>query len=593
MIARILTALRERLQSLRYLLGDLAYLLARPFRALGRGIAQRWESLSVVARRRIAASIGLIAAAATVVYVIAPNLPCAFPGGDACAPGDDAAEIVPADALVYVHANLDPDSDQYAKARAIAARTPLLTPEIAGRLLALVPGAAGQAPDFAADIQPWFGGEVALAQIPGSAGTQQVALFEAADTDGALAYADSLSDGEVATTDVEGIELREDSRGLASAVVDGFLALGPVDSVRSVIETAKGAEGADALVGEDAADQAFDALPESRVADVYFSAEGIDSNLALTDGPLSPLEPLVDSGGSTGAAMSVSAEDDGFSFAVRSILDPDRDEDARGFFAAFDQFDPALDAELPSDTLAYFGLGNASETVGALLDQATVRAPGIAQGVADLVDRLRSSAGIDLESELLPALGGEGALAVVPAQSEPDAPAADSTPNLEFLADQVDEEAARDALARLQGPIADLVDPELGTPGFDQRTIGDIDTQILQLSVNSVLAYAAFDSKLLIANATAPFESMPAEGEGLDSADNYEAATDGLAEEPSFIAYLDVASLLAYFESEGLAQDTAYGAFAPDLRLLRTLAVTVESSDGRLGTDARLRIAAP
>ena len=132
-----------------------------------------------------------------------------------------------------------------------------------------------------------------------------------------------------------------------------------------------------------------------------------------------------------------------------------------------------LPEELAPDTLAYVGFGDADETVSGLLGQATVKAPGVAAGVTDLVDRLRKEAGVDLAKELLPALNGEGALAVVPRPSATDSSAEETSgdeapdsldipnaqtiqggaadvPYLEFIADDVDDEEAADALARLQ-----------------------------------------------------------------------------------------------------------------------------------------------
>ena len=593
--------LGERLGGARYFVGDLLYLASRPFRALGRGAAQGWSSLSVVARRRIAAALLVGAILALGVFVIAPSLPCSAPGGEECAPSDDAIELVPAEALTYVHANLDSDTEQYEAAAAVAARTPLVAAEVAGRALVLFAGAGGAPPDFGADIAPWLGGEIALAEVPGTNGNQQVQLLEAADTDAAREYAASIAQGEPTESDHQGVEILEDERGLASAVVEDFLVLGPIDGVRAILDVATGADDTESLADEGVADDAFDELPEDRFAAAYLSAEGIDSNLAVSTGPFASLEPFVDSSAADGAALSLSADEEGFRLAIRSVLNPERSEDADGFFAAFEPFEPSLAAELPPETLAYFGIGQASETVTELLDQATVRAPGIAEGAADLAARLRDAAGVDLAQDLLPAIGGEGAFAVVPEPAEAPAGAdseqvvpGSATPFLEFLADGVDEERALDALARLQGPISESVDPALGTPGFEQETIGGVETQILQLSANTVLAYAVASSRLLVANSTTPFESLGTdEGGGLQESDAYRAATDGLAEEPAFVAYLDLAGVLAFGEREGLAGDTAYSTFASDLRLLRTLGLTVSRGEDSLETDVRLRIASP
>ena len=356
-------------------------------------------------------------------------------------------------------------------------------------------GASGQPPNFADDIDPWLGGEIAIVVVPGSAGTQQVQMIEVSDKDGAREYEDSIAAGEPEPEDYQGTDIREDDRGLATAIVDEFLVIGTADGVRSVIDVAAGVEGADSLKSDGAATDAIEELPAERFADAYLSAEGIDSFLALSDGALAPFEPLIDSGDSEGAAISLSAEEGGFRFATRSLLDPERSEGAGGFFAAFKPFEPELPAELAPDTLAYVGFGDADETIGALLDQATIRAPGIATGITEQIDRLRKSAGVDIASELLPALNGEGALAVAP-RPEPDAasvaepeddevpdelqspdapetiePGQSDVPYVEFLADEVDEEAALDALAGLQSEFADSVDRSLANADLPRRDV--------------------------------------------------------------------------------------------------------------------------
>ena len=346
-----------------------------------------------------------------VALVVVPNLPCGAPGGDECAPDDDAQALVPADALAYVHVNIEAGTDQAEQAADVAARTPLLTQQVLGQIEPFLLGGAGETPVFSEDIEPWFGGEIAIAVVPGGAGTQQVQMLEVTDEKGAREYESSIGAGAPEPEDYKGTELREDDRGLATAIVGDFLVIGSADGVRSVIDVSAGAES----LSEDATvEQTFDELPADSFAQAYLSAEGIDSFLALSDGAFASFEPLVDSGDSQGAAFSLGADEGGYRLATRSVLDPERNTEAGGFFAAFKPFQPALPEELAPDTLAYVGFGDADETVGALLAQATVRAPGIASGVTDLVDRLRKDAGVDLTDELLPALTGEGAVAIAP-----------------------------------------------------------------------------------------------------------------------------------------------------------------------------------
>ena len=506
MIGRFFSAARSRLSSFRYFLGDLLYLVTRPFRGIGHRISSAWQSISPQWRLRGAVAGGAIALVALVALVVAPNLPCGAPGGDECAPDDDALALVPANALAYVHVNIESGTDQAEAAATIAERTPLLSRQVLAQAAPFLLSGSGDRANFGEDIEPWFGGEIAIAVVPGGAGTQQVQMIEVADEKGAREYESSIGAGAPEPEDYKVTELREDDRGLASAVVGDFLVIGSADGVRAVIDVSAGAEGAEPLSADATADEAIGELPSDSFVQAYLSAEGIDSFLALSDGALGPFEPLVDSGDSEGAAFSVSADEAGFQLATRSVLDPDRNPDAGGFFAAFKPFQPALPAELAPDTLAYVGFGDADATVSGLLEQATVRAPGIAAGITDLVDRLRKDAGVDLTEKLLPALNGEGAIAVAPRPGATDASAEETSddeatddlqapgapdtiqpgqsdiPYLEFIADDVDEEEAAGALARLQGELAKSVDPNVANPVFREQTFGDVTAQVLQHS---------------------------------------------------------------------------------------------------------------
>jgi hypothetical protein len=617
-ISRFFSAIAARLRSVRYFLGDLFYLVKRPFRGIGQRIAPVWESIPPQWRLRGAVAAGAAGLILVAAFVVVPNLPCGAPGGDECAPDDDALAIVPGDALAYVHVNVDAASDQAEEAATVAERTPLLAKQVLGRAIPFLLGGAGEAPNFSEDIEPWFGGEIAIAVVPGESGTQQVQMLEVEDTKGAREYESSIGAGQPEPQDYQGTDLREDERGLATAIVGDFLVIGSADGVRSVIDVFAEAEGAESLSADTTAEQAIGELPSDSFAQAYLSAEGIDSFLALSDGALGPFEPLVDSGDSQGAAFAVGADEGGFRFATRSVLDPDRNPKAGGFFAAFEPFQPALPAELAPDTLAYVGFGSADETVSSLLTQATIRAPGIATGVTKLIDRLRKDAGVDLAEELLPALNGEGAIAVAPrpdvTAASAEEPSEDEVPDdlqvpgapetvqggqsdapyLEFLADDVDEEAAADALARLQSQLAGSVDPSISNPVFREEAFGDVTAQVLQRSPADVLAYAIFEQQLVIADDTAPIERLDGDPDsGLAGSEAYEPATEGLSEEPSLIAYLDLSGLVATAERLGAGAEGPFATFAEDLRRLQTFAITVGTEEDVLSSDARLRISAP
>jgi hypothetical protein len=593
----------KRVRSVRYAAGDIAFVVGRFFARVGRAIARVpiaigravrkfWTSLPVIARRRLALALGVAAVIVVFLALAVPNLPCEFPGGDTCPPADDAVELVPADALAYLHANLDPDTEQGANAADLIDRLPVIGGEVTRRALALVPGPATGTLDFDRDIKPWFGGELAMAVLPGAPAPERVDLVEASDSKGAGEYASSLAVGQVQTSEYQGIDVSVDQKGVATAQVDGFLAIGTEDGVRAVIATATGAEGADALAGDADAEAVRGDLPEHRFADAWVSPEGVSDLISGSRGPLATLTPLISPGSTTGAAVGLSADDDGFDIAVRSELDPDREEASPGFFAAFPSFDPSLAEKLSTKTLAYLGIGPPRETVSALVAQADAQAPGIARGFEDLADELRHHDNVDLEGQLLDALGDQAAFALEPAPSGEGAPAVAGTPYLLFAADGVDEDEARKALAALQVPIADAVHTgsEGQAPIFSQQDVSGVQANSLRVSPTVEVTYAVFDGLAAIATDPAGIAGLVDGDGGLGEQQLYESATDGFPDEVSMLAYLDLGDLVQIGEQAGLAEDPLYATFAGDVRRLEALGVAVSNEDDLLATDLRLLV---
>ena len=228
-------------------------------------------------------------------------------------------------------------------------------------------------------------------------------MLEVADEKGAREYEASIGAGAPEPEDYQGTDLREDERGLATAIVDDFL----VDRLRrrgALRDRRLGRTWTRRRLarGPDGRAMRSTSCPATASPRRTCRRRGSTASSRSPRERSAPFEPLVDSGDSQGAAFSRRRRRRAATvFATRSVLDPERNPEAGGFFAAFEPFEPALPAELAPDTLAYVGFGDADETVSGLLAQATIRAPGIATGITDLVDRLRKDAGVDLAEELL------------------------------------------------------------------------------------------------------------------------------------------------------------------------------------------------
>ena len=576
---------RERLRRARYVVSDVIFVVGSGFATVGRrvagagrGLEAAWRRLPLAGRQVVAGVLAFILLAVLFVAVAVPVLPCEFPGGDQCPPDDEAAEVVPADALVYAHVNVDPDTEQYERLSATADSAPGFSQQIALRALALIPGPGGGQPDFAKDISPWFGGEAAVAVLPGS---DRVVLLEADDAAGARKYAETLAEDLAEPEDYRGVELTAHGDDLASAQVDGFLAMGSPSAVRAAVDTATGARGATSLAQDAPASAVRDELPDHRVAELWISRDGATDLVGASSGTLGSLAPFLSPGSTEGAAVAVSAGEGELSIAVRSALDPDREKASPGFFAAFPSFDPSLTERLAADALAYLGIGDPGRTVRELLGQAAAEAPGIASGFEDLVGALRREDDVDIEKQLLHALGDEGAFAIEPREQ---------LPYLEFVSEGVDEDAARRALAALQKPLADSVDPESGlqAPVFREEDIGGVDARSLRISPVIELTYAVFEGLAAIATDSAGIAQL-VEGEGgLDEADAFERATEGFEDEVSLLAYFDLRQLIEEGFAIGLAEVPAFNTFAADFRSMEALGLSVRASEDALATDARL-----
>jgi Protein of unknown function (DUF3352) len=280
--------------------------------AVGHGAEEFWFGLSEGTRRRLVLAVSVVAVIALVWLIAIPALPCQAPGGDACPPADDAIGLVPDDALAYVHVNVDPGTAQFKEAERVAAQVPSLTKLAVDRLVSRLPGPRGSAPHFADDIEPWFGGEAALTIIPARRGTaEEVQLLEASDAAGARKFADSIASGTPQTSSYRGVEVQVDRRGLATALVGGFLAIGRESGLRDMIDAQSGAKGTGSLADDPAASAARDALPDNRLADVYLSKAGIASLVANSRGPLAMFASLINPGASQGAAAALVATGDG------------------------------------------------------------------------------------------------------------------------------------------------------------------------------------------------------------------------------------------------------------------------------------------
>jgi hypothetical protein len=466
-------------------------------------------------RRRLLGGALIAAVVVVLALLLIPRLPCEFPGGDACAPPDEAAELVPADAQLYAHANLERDGEGYARAAEIAESVPRFSAELLDRLALTLSDGRIRARSFEDEVRPWFGGELAYALLDAE---EEVVLLEVAEgaEEVAADYADGLRKPARGDDDEplehEGTEISVDRAGLATAQVERFLAIGTPDGIRALIDTAAEEEGADSLAEFDPAREVRDELPRARLLELYASAEGADRAIAAVGFLPGPLAPLLGQGAIQELAVSLGADEAReLELALRAELDSET-ADAADLAASLEPFEPALAARLPSQTLAYAGVAD-PVAVAALLG-------------GELPDGVAQEAALTLQ----PAPGTDA--------SEAPLPAPGALPERGFATAAEGVEGLRRALRRLGLSRTALLEPgkdRLAATDLYERAIDPLPERV------SLLAFLDLDRLIRL-------------GEGL-----------GLAEDPVYAA---VAAELRRLEALGLAVTAETGTLDADARLL-------------------------
>jgi Protein of unknown function (DUF3352) len=581
-LADLRYAIRRRTRRARFVAEDVAYAVRRRTRATSTAPLERWSGLPQRTRELILAGSAGLVVVVVIALVAVPNLPCQAPGGDECSPPDDAIELVPGDSLAYLHADTDPDTQQYENAAEIADRLPKLTDQLINRL----PGPTGGTFSYRREVAPWLGEEAAVAVIPVRSGKRDVTtLLEIGDEEGANRFVQDLTGDEPRTESYRDHELGT-SGGLTVATAGDFVVAGPDAAVKRVIDTDAGGRS---LADSEPADEVRDALPDLRLAELIVSEQGA-AELLAPGGSLAPFEAFVNARATLEAGAALVAREDGFELEIHSVLDPDA-ANAPGFFAAFPSFEPALEGSVGEGALAYLALGDPEQSLAGLLSQATAEAPGIAAGFERVAERLRRSGNVNLEQDILPLLTSQAAVAVEPSVGGSDAVVA-GVPFVSLIVEEVDAEAATEALSHLQAPLVKALEPQRGlqAPVFKEQEIEGVRVQSLTISPTVELTYAIVDGKLVLSTDPAGVRQVASGSSSLEDSERFSMATENLPEEVSALLYLNLGGLLGVAEQAGLGEDPAYALFSGELRKLEGLAVAVDRAEDAIDTKIRVTV---
>lgn len=486
---------------------------------------------------------GLVLTAALVFLVAGVLLALRASGEDPA--GRGAAGLVPAGALAYVRLGMDPERAEDRRLAALAPRLPGYA-RLRDRALAALSPAGGL--DLRRDVRPWLGDEVALALVDAGGGRfASVVLAQVARRPGAEALLQRVG-GERAAARYRGTVLRRFGSG-AAAFVDDFLVAGPEPAVRSAVDAAKDPDRAlarspafrDALGAED-----------GRALQAYVSPRGLRGFGRAQGGVAGALAALLDHPGLRGLGAAASAERGGLRVALRRVG------------AAGAEFSPSLLRRVPGDAGAYAGVPSLRALVGA------AGRLGAGPALQRLRVALPATAGVDLERDVLAPLDGEVAAWVSPGAA---------APVLTLAARTRDPRRTREALARLQQPLAALLGGPETPQVFEPAEIAGLGAFTLAVTPALAPTYAVTADTVVASTAPAGLEAYASAPARLAGARAFRAALPSLPGRVEALGFIDPRQLLALGEQTGLSDGPLSDEAREDLRRVRAAAAVIEREE--------------
>ncbi|HEY2650275.1 MAG TPA: DUF3352 domain-containing protein [Solirubrobacteraceae bacterium] len=522
-----------------------------------------------------------LTAAVAGVFAIAAVVAAILLSSGTTPPASGAAAVVPADALLYVHASIDPTRPSVQQALASIGRLSgarSLFASVTGRLDAMLAGSGGRPVDFVSEVMPWLGREAALAVLdtPGSsAGT--LVVLGVRDR----ARAQSFLAAQSATTDgaYRQVPLLRQPSGTTLALVGHYLVLGQAASVLAAIDTAR--HSAPSLAASSAYAHATAGEPADRVLDFYAPAAGVTRALMPSAGLLGALGVLLYQPALSAVSITVSPTAAGFAARVHSVLDP------QVISGPARQFTPSLAGVLPAGSTMLIDAANVRSAAAKFL--AAAAKLGVAVRAGALLERLGgalAAQGVSI-NQLFSIFGGETAFAVVPGHggAGPAPVLVGRTPH---------PAAARAELGSLEEPLTQaFTPPSDGTglvPQASDTTVAGATVSELTLAPGLQFDWTVSHGLVVLSTSPAAIASVIAHRTTLQDEASYQASTASLPTRVTSLVFFDLGPLLRLGEQTGLIGSTALAALRPHLEQIRAIGLASTSGGSDTTTQLQLNI---
>ena len=460
-----------------------------------------------------------------------------------------ASELVPAGALMYGEATLDPEGDQKQAIDSILAKFPG-GGQAGDKLKELIEKALREsdAPvNFKDDIEPWLGDEAAFfASSVGSDNEPKagVGLVATDDEDAAQAALEKSAEGKIKRHDYQDVEYLTDDSGEAGAVLDGFLVLGTEAGVRAVIDTSKGGKK---LSDDENYKNALEGASEDRLGLFYLNSpqflKSAQGTMALPQSFEKFFkEPFV---------ATVDADDDGVVFEGKV---PEETAQTFGFVG---QGSDLLN-ELPGDSWAAM----AQTDFGKLIDF-YVDAFGAAVGGRDAVEQqLKAATGLDLQKDVIDWMGDFGLFVRGTSIAELDGALIIETKDEQASGHMIDAVAR---LARQQGAGSGVRVRRLSAQG------GGEGYTISVQSIPKPIHFFQKDGRVVVAYGDAAARDAVDPSEKLGDNPDFSSTRDSLGGDYDVSFVVLMQPILDLVESTGAASDADWQDAKPYLEPLSAL----------------------
>jgi hypothetical protein len=532
---------------------------------------------------------GVLAGSVAIVLALVVGLTLSSGAGEP-APATGAAEVVPADALIYLHFSTDPARPGVRRALALARRLPdfsLLSAALTNRLDTILGGALGAGVDFSGQVRPWLGKEAAFALLNTTTSTAgSLIVLDVRDHVRATAFL--AAEGATPDGSYRRVVLLRQRSGTVFAFVRHYLIFGQGASVRAAIDAASRRAGS--LASSAAYEHAAAGEPAGRVLDAYASVAGVRRVLAPRGGLLGALGVLLNQPALTGVTISVSAASGGAQVQIHGALDPTL---ARLSGPVNRAFTPTLTDLMPAGSTALLDVRGLSGVAPRVL--AAGAAAGLGGGIGPLLGRLGSalrSEGVDVR-RILSIFSGETAVAVSAARSGPHGRV--HGPALVIVSRTRNQAATREALAALELPLAQLFPPPAAGPGqaaeFNDVQVAGVTVHQLSLAPGLQVDYAVFRNLVVLATNLQAIAAVARHSDPLSGEPAYQATLGNRPDQVTSLLFLDFNQLLHLGEQTGLTRSARLAALRPDLKTIR--AIGLASTRGEADTTAELFLQIP